>query len=192
MPRTRRWSDALDHCVKRWTPMTFLTDIFTTIARISLILVLVISAVAQGRRTENAGACRQRVDAQITRKEFEAVMTKIAAGWNTNNAKSAASCFTEDAIYSSAPSQKLRRGRTELYQWFGGDNGRPKSMRMQWHHLIFDPDQQIGAGEYTFEYETRTHGLVIVKIRDGMVANWREYEHNSTLSWDAMVGDNRF
>jgi hypothetical protein len=63
---------------------------------------------------------------------------------------------------------------------------------MIWHHLIFDPGQQIGVGEYTFEYEGRTHGLVIVKLRNGLITNWREYEHASQLSWEEMVRGNEF
>jgi phosphoserine phosphatase RsbU/P len=49
-----------------------------------------------------------------------------------------------------------------------------------------------GAGEYTFEYEIRTHGIVIVRIVNGLIANWREYEHESPLSWKEMLGANSF
>jgi hypothetical protein len=65
-------------------------------------------------------------------------------------------------------------------------------MQMQWHHLIFDPEQQIGAGEYTFIYEVQTHGLVIVKFRNGLISNWREYEQQSPNSWRVVIGDNDF
>jgi len=56
---------------------------------------------------------------------------------------------------------------------------------------VSDPYQQIGVGEYTFSYGIRTHGLVI-KVRDGLVSNWREYEHESELSWSEIIGDNQF
>ena len=65
-------------------------------------------------------------------------------------------------------------------------------MHMRWHNLLFDPAQQIGAGEYTFRYRIQTHGLVIVNISKGLIRNWREYETSSTLDWDQFVGDNRF
>jgi hypothetical protein len=65
-------------------------------------------------------------------------------------------------------------------------------MHMDWHHLLFDEATQIGVGEYTFEYEIRTHGLVIVRIVDGRIANWREYEHASPLSWRELVDGNAF
>src|SRR5215467_2778679 len=65
-------------------------------------------------------------------------------------------------------------------------------MHMSWHNLLFDPAQQIGAGEYTFRYRIQTHGLVIVKISNGLIVNWREYEIESPLPWDRFIGDNRF
>lgn len=63
---------------------------------------------------------------------------------------------------------------------------------MTWHHLVFDPAQQVGVGESTFRYRIQTHGLVIVKISNGLIVNWREYEVESSLPWDKFVGRNRF
>ena len=65
-------------------------------------------------------------------------------------------------------------------------------MRMQWHHLLFDEGQQIGAGEYTFQYEIRTHGVVMVKLVDGRISRWREYEVESPLDWEQLAGETRF
>ena len=65
-------------------------------------------------------------------------------------------------------------------------------MQMTWHNLVFDPEQQIGAGEYTFRHKQQTHGLVIVKISNGLIINWREYEVESGLPWEKFVGENRF
>ena len=65
-------------------------------------------------------------------------------------------------------------------------------MNMQWHHLLFDEANQIGAGEYTFTYQVRTHGMVIVRIVNGKIANWREYEQQSPMEWERFVGANRF
>ena len=65
-------------------------------------------------------------------------------------------------------------------------------MHMEWHHLLFDETSQIGAGEYTFSYDIQTHGMVIIKIRHGKIANWREYEQESTASWEEAIGPNRF
>jgi hypothetical protein len=65
-------------------------------------------------------------------------------------------------------------------------------MHMAWHNLIFDPAQQIGVGEYTFRYKIQTHGLVIVRIENGLIAKWREYEVESKLPWDQFTGENKF
>ena len=109
-------------------------------------------------------------------------MRTISEGWNRGDARLAASCFAEDAAYPAPPSRGLL-GRKALYEFFGGANGRERPI---------DPVQQIGVGEYTFEYEKQTHGLVIVKISSGLIRNWREYEVESNLPWDQFVGDNQF
>lgn len=118
-------------------------------------------------------------------------MQAVAEAWNQGSAEAAASCFTEDAIYSGPPSAG-HHGRKSLYEFFGGAKGRELPMHMEWHNLIFDAAQQIGAGEYTFLYRIQTHGLVIVKMDRGLIRNWREYEVQSDLPWDRFVGNNRF
>ena len=129
---------------------------------------------------------------KLTWDEFRALMDRLASSWNSNNAKRAADCFTDDAVYSAPPSSRTHSGRHELFKFFGGQNGRPRPMSMQWHHLLFDQANQIGAGEYTFTYEIRTHGMVIVRVVSGKIANWREYEQESPLEWETFVGTNRF
>jgi hypothetical protein len=84
------------------------------------------------------------------------------------------------------------RGKKQLFDFFGGDKGRDQPMRMEWHHLLFDETTQIGAGEYTFTYQIRTHGVAIVRILDGKIANWREYEQVSPLPWSQFIGENHF
>jgi hypothetical protein len=86
---------------------------------------------------------------RIDRERFQEIMQTVAEGWNRGNAMLPASCFAANAIYSGPPSPG-HRGRKALYEFFGGDKGREFPMHMVWHHLVFDPAQQIGAGEYTF------------------------------------------
>ena len=119
-------------------------------------------------------------------------MKQLADAWNRGDARVAADLFAEDALYSSPPNSRIHDGRQDLFEWFGGAHGRPKPMRMVWHHLVFDEEQQIGAGEYTFTYGMRTHGMVLIRLRDGKIANWREYEIESPLDWDVVVGKNQF
>jgi hypothetical protein len=123
---------------------------------------------------------------------FQKLIGTLTDGWNSNNARAAADCFTEDAMFSSPPDPQIWKGREALFELFGGEKGRPKTVSMLWHNLIFDPAVQIGAGEYTFTYRVRTHGMVIMKIVNGKIANWRQYGVESRLNWEEMVGDNRF
>jgi hypothetical protein len=65
-------------------------------------------------------------------------------------------------------------------------------MKMTWHHLIFDEQKQIGSGEFTFEYGGKVHGMVIIKITNGKISNWREYWYESNLDWEKFIGENKF
>ena len=129
---------------------------------------------------------------KISTDEFNLLMQTIAEGWNEGNARRAADCFSEDAIYLEPPDKQLYRGRTELYEFFGGDDGTDIPMRMTWHHLAFNEDEQIGFGEYTFEMHGRYHGSVVVKIESGMVQHWREYQYQTVLNWEEFTSQNRF
>jgi SnoaL-like protein len=144
--------------------------------------------------TATSGCTFQRPPApgRLDQAGFQKLIGTLTDGWNSNNARQAADCFTEDAMFSSPPNPEIRKGRRELFEFFGGETGRPKTMSILWHHLIFDPASQIGAGEYTFTYQVRTHGMVILRIVNGKIANWRQYEIESRMNWEEMVGENRF
>jgi hypothetical protein len=130
---------------------------------------------------------------RLNSEGFKKLLQTVAAGWNEGNAYKAADCYTEDAIYSAPPQPNYRKGKRTLYEFFGGDKGRESPMRMLWHHLAFDEESQVGFGEYTFKYkEYQAHGVVTVKVRDGKISNWREYEVESSLSWESFIGENRF
>jgi ketosteroid isomerase-like protein len=129
---------------------------------------------------------------RLTTADYKALMNQVADAWNRNDARRAAALFADRAVYSAPPDGRVRRGRDELFRFFGGPSGRPRPMRMEWHHLVFDEETQIGAGEYTFSYDIRTHGAVMVRIVGGQIANWREYERASPLDWEEFVGPNRF
>jgi len=129
---------------------------------------------------------------RLTQAQFRVLLQTVARGWNSNDARLAANCFTDDAVYSAPPDPRVRRGKKQLFDFFGGEKGRNRPMRMEWHHLMFDEEDQIGAGEYTFTYQIRTHGVAIVRLADGKIANWREYEQASPLEWNQFIGENRF
>ena len=128
----------------------------------------------------------------ISTYQFEDLMQTVSAGWSEGNARKAANCFSEDAIYTEPPDKQLYKGRDALFKFFGGKEGRKSEMKMTWHHLMFNEAKQIGSGEFTFEYGGKVHGMVIVKIVDGKIKNWREYWYESDLSWEKFIGENNF
>ncbi len=129
---------------------------------------------------------------KINTSEFERLMQTIAHGWNAGNAREAADCFREDAVYVEPPDKQLYRSRTELHEFFGGDSGTDIPMKMTWHHLAFNEKDQIGFGEYSFQMHGRYHGIVVVKIESGLIMNWREYQYRSELSWEEFTSHNPF
>lgn len=135
---------------------------------------------------------RQGMARTITTAEFESLMQTLASGWSEGNAQKAADCFTEDAIYSEPPDKQLYRRRAALFKFFGGSEGRKRAMKMVWHHLVFNDQTQIGAGEFTFDYGGTVHGMAIVKIKNGKIANWREYWYESALDWEKFTKSNPF
>ena len=133
------------------------------------------------------------VTGRLNNDEFKQLLSKVAHGWNTGDAKAAADCFSSDAVYIEPPDQQLYRGRDELYEFFGGDEGRASPMKMTWHHLIFDEAKQVGTGEYTFAYKGRlSHGIVIVQVSGGRIRHWREYQYRSKITWEDFIGESAF
>jgi hypothetical protein len=126
----------------------------------------------------------------MDQRGFERLMQAVARGWSTGDAAGAAGCFTDDVVYVEPPDRQRYVGQDALYELSGGAD--PPPMSMTWHHLVFDPGRGIGAGEYTFRGNRQYHGAVMVQVRDGRIARWREYQYASDLAWPDFVGDSRF
>jgi SnoaL-like domain len=150
-----------------------------------LLSCLVLAGCAGAR---SAGTPTGSLDAQ----GFRTLMERVAAGWREGNAAKAVECFTEDALYEEPPRKQFHSGRADLLEFFGGEKGTDKPMHMTWHHLVFDPVTQVGAGEYTFRLNRQYHGVVLVKLRDGRIARWREYQTESSLSFEEFSAATRF
>lgn len=148
------------------------------------------------RRTVIAVLAAAPLSARAARLDeggFRRLLGQVAAGWNSNDARSAAAAFHPNAIYSEPPAKQFYQGRDALFRFFGGEAGRAGTMRMTWHHISFDADSQIGAGEFTFSWKGgQSHGMASIRVRDGLIANWREYFVTSPLSWEEFQGPNRF
>jgi len=124
--------------------------------------------------------------------EFEKLMQTIADGWNDGNARKSADCFSMDAIYVEPPDTQVYRGREELYEFFGGDHGPEIPMHMTWHHLALNEAEQVGFGEYSFQMRGKYHGIVTVKLDNGLIKFWREYQYRTEMSWEEFTALNQF
>jgi hypothetical protein len=65
-------------------------------------------------------------------------------------------------------------------------------MRMAWHTIAFDNDQQMSAAEYTHTGTNTYHGVVMIRLRDDLIATWREFRVRSDLGWTAFTALNPF
>lgn len=137
-----------------------------------------------------AGAENQpcQIHDKLNRRQFEEVMRTIQAAWKQSDAKTAASCFSQNATFSNPPGT-VRHGRTDLYEKF---QERKAPIDVEWHHLVFDPSQQIGAAEFSAHDEPLRHGVVMLRFSGGLVSSWREYDLLSNLEWRKFVGSNAF
>jgi hypothetical protein len=128
----------------------------------------------------------------ISEKHFREVVTNIAKGWNEGNAAFASQYFDDNAVYEEPPGKQLYKGRKEIFEFFGGDSGFDTPMKMEWHNIAFNEEEQIGFGEYTFAMNSQYHGIVIMKFENQKIVNWREYQYKSHLSWDVFAKESKF
>ena len=127
---------------------------------------------------------------KISVNDFEKIMTALAVARSEGNAAQAADLFTENAAYGNPGSGPTHKGRAALRKLFSRASARPG--KFEWHHLLFNEPDQIGAGEFTLEGGRRYHGMAIVKIENGKISHWREYPVPSSLSWEKVTADNHF
>jgi hypothetical protein len=127
---------------------------------------------------------------KISTDDFYKIMNAVAEGQSEGNTANAADMFAENAVYSDLLRRQTYKGRVAIKKSFS--NSSAKSLKMQWRHLLFNEQDQIGAGEFTLEGDRRYHGMVIVKVEKGKISNWREYRYASSQSWDKFTSDNPF
>jgi len=111
----------------------------------------------------------------LSEGEFEQLMSRLARAWSTQDTDLGVSCFTEDAVYMQPPDQQLYRTTRELRKFFGALK---PGTSMKFHHLAFNAALQVGFGEFSFGEERSAkadHGIVVVELRGGRIAFWREY-----------------
>lgn len=129
---------------------------------------------------------------KISTLDFNKLMQTVSEGWNEGDARKSAECFSEDVVYVEPPDKQVYKGREALYQFFGGEIGTEIPMVMAWHSLAFNEDEQVGFGEYSFRMYGNYHGIVIVKIENGLIKFWREYQYQAELNWEEFSKLNSF
>ncbi len=120
-------------------------------------------------------------------QEFQILMQTVADGWNEGDPRKAADCFTNECLYMEPPDKQLYRGKHEVFLLSGGNNPEGKKMKMIWHNLFFNEETQSGAGEYTFEMSNKNHGVVVVELKEGKIAVWREYQWEGNLTYEEFL-----
>lgn len=117
------------------------------------LMLLFVTAMSMSRLTGSLQPPPATGDA-----EFFALMKTVSDGWNEGNARKAADCFAENAVYMEPPDRQVYRGRKAIYEFFGGPNRPEPPLQMKWHHLAFNSNEHVGYGEYTFQGPRRYHG----------------------------------
>jgi ketosteroid isomerase-like protein len=118
---------------------------------------------------------------------FRVLAQRLATAWEALDTETAVGCFTEDAVYMEPPDNQLFVGHEQLRPYFGALE---EGTRMTFHHLWFDPEGQVGVGEYTFgmaSWPTAVHGVAVLEIRDGRIAQWREFQRRGPREREAFL-----
>jgi hypothetical protein len=108
-------------------------------------------------------------------EQFTALLQRLARAWSEQETETAVACFTPDAVYMQPPDVQFYTGHVQLRAYFGALT---PGTYLHYHNLWFDKEKQVGCGEFSFGSEgeaTADHGIVVIELRDGLIAHWREY-----------------
>jgi len=125
----------------------------------------------------------------MTKQRFKKVLDTLAVDWAQKDYDHAAGFFSTDIEYGD-PTRYRFTSRAELLTFFQNDEGHDQ--RTIWHTILFDPELQIGAAEYTYEGSHRYHGVVLIKVSESGITHWRECQHISPQVWQEFVGVTKF
>jgi hypothetical protein len=125
----------------------------------------------------------------MTKQAFREMLSTLAMDWAQRDYPHAAGFFAPDVKYGD-PTRYQWTNRDQLLAFFQDDEG--YDQRTVWHNILFDPDLQVGAVEYTYEGTHRYHGVVLIRVSGAGITHWREYQHISPLDWEEFVGTTKF
>jgi hypothetical protein len=121
--------------------------------------------------------------------EFHGMLLALAAAWQRRDYPTAVSFFAEDVKYAD-PSRYEFANRADLQAFFENDEG--LEQQSVWHHILFDEARQLGVAEYTYDGSWRYHGTVWIRVQDGVITHWREYQHTDPREWEDFVSGTAF
>jgi hypothetical protein len=155
----------------------------TTLATVLIALLSCCSTLGPIQTVANTGG-------KLSSAEFSALMRRQEKAWNSNDAKQAVDCFTEDALYSSPPNPRIRRGRTARFEFFGGLKGRPRPMRMEWAmklgRPVFYPNGITLSDDANMLYIADILGVIRVDLRTNEAQDVKPAAHDTLAGIDGL------
>ncbi|NLI75173.1 MAG: response regulator [Candidatus Riflebacteria bacterium] len=118
----------------------------------------------------------------MNRQEFDLLLQELAAGWEQRQYERIIRRFAPDVRYLD-PLRYRFADREALLRFFSDDAGADQAVTF--HRSLFDEAQQVGMVEYTYRGSHLYHGVAVVRIADGLIQEWREYQHVTDLPWEA-------
>jgi hypothetical protein len=125
----------------------------------------------------------------MTKTEFQRMLESLADAWTRRDYERACEVFAADIHYAD-PLRYQFHNREELRKFFEDDEG--YEQRTTWRTILFDEERQVGAVEYTYDGTHRYHGVTLIKVHDGRITHWREYQHIDGREWEDLIGATRF
>lgn len=125
----------------------------------------------------------------MTEFEFRELLNRLAKGWASRDYAQVAEAFAEDVCYAD-PLRYSFHNRASLRAFFEADEGREQST--VFHTVIFDEARQVASVEYTYEGSHRYHGVALIRLENGRITHWREYQHIDPRAWPEFVAGTEF
>ena len=121
--------------------------------------------------------------------EFHEMLQTLAAAWQRRDYATAVSFFAEEVKYAD-PLRYEFANRADLQVFFENDEG--LEQQSVWHNILFDEARQLGVAEYTYDGTWRYHGTVWIRVQEGRITHWREYQHTDPREWEDFASGTAF
>lgn len=127
---------------------------------------------------------------KFNHQQFTDLMGHLADAWGEQDTEAAVACFTLDAVYMQPPDVQFYTGHEQFRAYFGALK---PGTYLRYQNLWFDESKQVGCVEFSFGGEgkpTADHGTIIVELRDGLIAHWREYVQKGAADFGEFTASN--